>query len=34
MPLTEAHGLPVGLSIVAARGSDLDLLHLAAQISA
>jgi len=33
MPLTEVHGLPVGLSIVAARGGDLDLLHLAAQIS-
>jgi amidase len=34
MPLAEVHGLPVGLSIIAARGSDLDLLHLAAQISA
>jgi amidase len=34
LPLTEVHGLPIGLSIVAARGSDLDLLHLATQISA
>jgi amidase len=34
MPLAEVHGLPIGLSILAARGADLDLLHLATQLPA